>query len=222
VIEIRVRDDGVGIDPEMLPRVFDAFLQADRSMDRAHGGLGLGLTLVRSLVELHGGTVEVTSGGRGQGSEFSVRLPLKQPAPDGRSESSVAAQTDPAQDVTRRILVVDDQADTRETLGWLLRGAGHVVRAAADGDSALEIAKEFHPEVVFLDIGLPGMDGFELAHRLRAQHGERELQLVAVSGYGQEMDRSRGREAGFDHYFTKPVDFQTLRDVLSRHTEPRS
>jgi two-component system CheB/CheR fusion protein len=217
MVEIRARDDGDGIDPLLLPHVFEAFLQADRSFDRAQGGLGIGLTLVRSLVELHGGTVEAFSDGNGHGSEFVVRLPVltslqrREATVTETPQAHVAIQPD---SVSRRILVVDDHADARDTLAVLLRSVGHNVQVAAEGGSALHVATTFRPHVVFLDIGLPGMDGFEIARRLRQQHPSDPMVLVALSGYGQDEDRRRSREAGFDHYFTKPVGFQTVRDFL--------
>jgi CheY-like chemotaxis protein len=194
----------------MLPRVFDLFTQIDRTLDRAQGGLGIGLTLVKSLVEMHGGTVEAASGGVGTGSEFTVRLPLL-PGADGP-----AADTAPAPPAApRRVLVVDDNHDARDSLGDLLVLSGHEVRVARSGPQAIELAREFRPDVALLDIGLPGMSGYELAGRLRAEPFGPTLLLVALTGYGQDEDRRRTREAGFDHHLTKPADLRQLAGLLA-------
>jgi two-component system CheB/CheR fusion protein len=211
-VEVRVRDDGDGMDARTLASAFDLFAQGDQSIERSQGGLGIGLTLVRSLVELHGGTVTASSKGPGQGSEFVVRLPVTQedgvrsPTPDGHRALDGAGRP-------RRILVVDDNRDASDTLAMLLRAMNHDVRVAHDGPSAIADAGDFKPQVVLLDIGLPGMDGFEVARRLRDSY-ERSTVLVAISGYGQDEDRRRARESGFDHYFTKPVGLDVLRDFL--------
>jgi CheY-like chemotaxis protein len=207
---VRVRDTGVGIPPEMLPRVFDLFTQVDRTLDRAQGGLGIGLTLVRSLVEMHGGTVEAASGGIGTGSEFTVRLPLLSGA-DTPAAETVAAP--PA--LRRHILVVDDNHDAGDSLGDLLELSGHAVRVARSGPQAIEVAREFRPDVAVLDIGLPGMSGYELAGRLRAESFGPSLLLVALTGYGQDEDRRRTQEAGFDHHLTKPADLAQLTALLT-------
>jgi PAS domain S-box-containing protein len=208
---VRVADTGIGIPAEMLPKVFDLFTQVDHSLDRAQGGLGLGLALVQKLVELHGGSVEAHSDGPDKGSEFVVRLPLPaeavhvQPRPE---------QVSPVRSATRRVLVVDDNADAVASLALLLRLAGHEVRTAGDGPAALELAPRFRPEAVLLDIGLPGMDGYEVARRLRALPELKDVLLMALTGYGQEEDRRRAREAGFDHYLTKPVEPAALQRLL--------
>ena len=209
---VRVRDTGVGIAPEMLPRVFDLFTQVERTLDRAQGGLGIGLTLVRSLVELHGGSVQAFSGGVGAGSEFVVRLPARADAEDRGRETrpGVAAPVTP-----RRILVVDDNLDSAETLAQLLQLSGHQARTAHNGPGALAAAGAFRPEVVLLDIGLPGMDGYEVARRLRAGPGGEKMLLVAQTGYGQEEDRCRSRQAGFDAHLVKPVDPGALQALLA-------
>jgi signal transduction histidine kinase/DNA-binding response OmpR family regulator len=210
----RVRDSGVGIAPEMLAHVFDLFAQVDRSLDRSQGGLGIGLTLVRRLVELHGGVVHASSAGHNQGSEFVVRLPAKeQKVPLQFSENKRVGPARPAG--ARRILVVDDNADSAESLAVLLRADGHEVRTALDGPAALAISEEFLPEVVVLDIGLPLMDGYEVARRLRARPGLERVDLVALTGYGQPEDRQRGKEAGFDHYLVKPARAETLLELVS-------
>jgi signal transduction histidine kinase len=207
---VRVRDTGVGIPPEMLPRVFDLFTQIDRTLDRAQGGLGIGLTLVKSLVEMHGGTVEAASGGVGMGSEFTVRLPL---LPGSDAPAPNAGADPPAS--PRRILVVDDNHDAGDSLGDLLELSGHQVRVARSGPQAVEAAREFRPDVAILDIGLPGMSGHELAARLRAEPFGPSLILVALTGYGQDEDRRRTREAGFDHHLTKPADLGQLAALLA-------
>jgi CheY-like chemotaxis protein len=211
---IRVRDNGLGIAADMLPRVFDLFMQANSTLDRAQGGLGIGLTLVRRLVELHGGKVEVHSEGLGHGSEFVVRLPLpEQPAAVPAAEPDAPAAA--ARPSPQRVLVVDDNRDAAESVALMLRLDGHDVRVAHDGPAALEAARSFRPEVVLLDIGLPRMSGHEVAARLLQQrHNGRPL-LVALTGYGQDEDRRRSREAGFDHHLVKPVDPQTLRELLA-------
>jgi signal transduction histidine kinase/DNA-binding response OmpR family regulator len=210
---IRVRDTGIGIDRDTLPRVFDLFMQAHSTLDRALGGLGIGLTLVRRLVELHGGTVEAHSAGLGQGSEFVVRLPLlERPAAEDAPEPAGRA---PARARPRRVLVVDDNRDAAESVALMLRLDGHDVRVAHDGPAALEAAAAFRPDVVLLDIGLPRMSGHEVAARLLQQPHDGKRLLVAMTGYGQDEDRRRSREAGFDHHLVKPVDPQTLRDLLA-------
>jgi len=208
---IRVRDTGIGIAAEMLPRVFDLFVQGERPPDWSSGGLGLGLTLARRLAEMHGGKLEAHSAGLGKGSEFVLRLPTL------RGERPVEARVRPVtvnQVVHRRILVVDDNADAAEALALVLGMTGHEVRLAGDGPSALAAAAEFRPEVVLLDIGLPGMDGYEVARRLRSGDGLRDMSLVALTGYGQEADRERARAAGFDHHLVKPASPEAILAVL--------
>ncbi len=213
VATILVRDSGIGIAPDVLPTIFDVFTQADRGLDRAQGGLGVGLSLVRSLVQLHGGRVEAHSAGPGRGSEFLVRLPLLAAS----RESTVAAEaaTGATRAGARRVLVVDDAADAASSLAELLALWGHAVRTASDGASALEVAREFRPDVVLLDIGMPDMDGFETARRLRAEHGPDAMVLVAVTGYGQEDDRRRSRDAGFRHHLVKPLALGALSGILA-------
>ena len=211
---VRIRDNGVGIPAEMLGRVFDMFTQVNRFAHASQTGLGIGLTLVRNLVEMHGGAVEAHSEGSGTGSEFVVRLPLaKREEITGRgAETAEAAPGAPAS--ARRVLVVDDNIDAAESLGRLLRLMGNQVRTAHDGPSALETAASFIPDVVLLDIGLPGMDGHEVARRLRLLSGLQEAVLVAQTGWGQDEDRRRSREAGFNHHLVKPVSVAALQAVL--------
>ncbi|HEV2845251.1 MAG TPA: response regulator, partial [Thermoanaerobaculia bacterium] len=211
---LRVRDNGAGIAPDLLPRIFDLFVQEERSLDRSQGGLGIGLTLVRSLVERHGGRVEVTSEGPGLGSELRVRLPLL----DSSAASGAAPQAPAGENAgadAARILLVEDNLDAAEALGELLRMWGHDVHIAHDGASALRTAQEVRPDVLLLDIGLPGMDGYEVARRLRATPGFEETRLIALTGYGQEADRQRASQAGFDHHLVKPVALERLREILS-------
>jgi CheY-like chemotaxis protein len=208
---LRVRDTGVGIAADMLPHVFDLFTQADRSLAHSQGGLGVGLTLVKSLVELHGGSVDARSAGADQGSEFTVRLPLLPPGalPGGPPEFDKT----PA-NPRRRVLVVDDNIDAVESLAMVLQHMGHEVRTAADGPKALALAGAYRPELVLLDIGLPGIDGYEVARRLRKQ-AVAPMLLVALTGYGQEEDRRRSREAGFDQHLVKPVELTALQALLA-------
>ena len=208
---IRIRDTGVGIAPGLLPRVFDLFTQAERTLDRSQGGLGIGLALVQRLVEMHRGTVEVTSV-LGHGSEFVVRLPvLLAPAPV-IPVTSIAPPV--ASEGLLRILVVDDNVDSADSLAMLLQACGHNVRTAYDGKSGLGVALEYRPEVMLLDIGLPGMDGYEVAKRLRLLHELPDLVLIAMTGYGLDSDRNRSKEAGFDHHLVKPADFDALLRIL--------
>jgi CheY-like chemotaxis protein len=212
---VRVRDTGVGIPAAMLPHIFELFTQVDRSLERSQGGLGVGLTLVRRLVEMHGGSVEARSEGPGQGSEFVVRLPVIEmppapppPPPQGGEQAAATARL--------RILVVDDNRDAVESLGLLLQVRGHEVRAAHDGVAGLEAAASFRPDVALLDLGMPRLNGYDLARRLRGQAWGRGLVLIALTGWGQEDDRRRTREAGFDHHLVKPVDPDALLGLFAR------
>jgi PAS domain S-box-containing protein len=213
-IVVRVRDNGVGIAPDLLPKVFDLFVQGSRSLDRAEGGLGIGLTLVREIVRLHGGSVSVSSAGVQQGTQFTVKLPLVTRTRDqtrnghGTDEPASSARQ-------RRILVVDDNSDSAESMALLLRASGHDVHTAHDGASALEQADAHKPEIVLLDIGLPGISGYTVAKRLRELPGLSAVKLIAMTGYGQEEDRKRSRDAGFDHHLIKPVDIAVLGALLT-------
>lgn len=214
VVSIRVRDSGVGISPELLPRVFDLFTQANRSLDRSQGGLGIGLTLVRQLVEMQGGSVEAFSEGTGCGSEFVIRLPAI-------TEGSGTPSTDRSNGNhsqkgvhSLKMVVVDDNVDGAESLSELLELLGHEVMVANDGPTGLAIVTEFHPDVILLDIGLPGMDGYEVARRIRADFGRGPM-IVAVSGYGRDEDRRLAKEAGFDHHFVKPIQLESLQTLLA-------
>jgi signal transduction histidine kinase len=214
-IVIRVRDTGIGIPARMLPQVFDLFTQMDHSVEHSQGGLGIGLGLVRLLTEMHGGTVEAHSEGPGQGSEFVVRLPLlHRLAPD--APASATAPVPPVGTAMyRRILVVDDNLDAAETLAAILRLGGSEVTTAHDGLEALAIAERFLPELVLLDIGMPRLNGYDAARRIRAAPWGRNMVLVAQTGWGQEEDRRRTRDAGFDGHLTKPVDHAKLAQLLA-------
>jgi CheY-like chemotaxis protein/two-component sensor histidine kinase len=207
-VVVRIRDTGTGISSDMLPRVFELFTQAEQSIDRSQGGLGIGLTLVQRLVEMHGGSVHAASAGAGHGSEFTVQLPaIEAPNLLGKSPHVLKNSGQPSQ---RRMLVVDDNVDSAETLARLLRLQGHHVNVAYDGPSALDDTRSKQPEVVILDLGLPGMSGFDVARAIRSEFGEEEPLLIAVSGYGRDEDHHRSRESGFDQHFTKPVNFSAL------------
>jgi CheY-like chemotaxis protein len=255
-VAIAVQDNGSGISPELLPHVFDLFVQADRSLARSHGGLGIGLTLVRSLVEMHGGRVSAASDGPGRGTEITVRLPLARPLAAAGSPTSgdlhpggpdpggpdasvppggglgpgdfhasdpreapaatpVAPAAGPAAPAVTRVLLVEDNLDAAEPLTDLLRMWGHEVVVSHDGPSALLAARSHQPDVVLLDIGLPGMDGYQLAQALRALPELRSTRLIAITGYGQLSDRQRSRQAGFDHHMVKPVDLQELQRLVA-------
>jgi PAS domain S-box-containing protein len=207
---LEVTDDGPGIAPELIGRVFDLFAQGDRGVDRSDGGLGIGLTLVRRLVEMHGGSVEARSEGLGRGATFRVTLPLLDDADAGADAPASAGPSGES----LRILVVDDNADVLTSMTMLLELDGHTVTTAQDGASTFAAVTDFRPDVVLLDLGLPGVDGYEIARGLRNLLGPRVL-LVAVTGYGQPEDRARSRAAGFDHHLLKPVDFDALQALLA-------
>ena len=211
---IRVSDNGMGISAEMLPKVFDMFTQVNHDVDRSQGGLGIGLTLVKQLVEMHGGTVEARSQGAGKGSEFIVRLPIAEGAQ--LSHEPVSPQeAKPKQVSPRRILVADDNRDAAESLAMLLRLSKNEVRIAYDGLTALEIANVFHPDVVLLDLGMPGMSGYDVARRIRRTPDLNGVLLVAQTGWGQDGDRRLSSEAGFDAHLVKPVDFDAVQQLIA-------
>jgi len=212
LVEISVRDEGIGLDAQMLPHVFDLFEQGDRSLDRSQGGLGIGLTIVKRLVEMHGGSVEVRSAGLQRGSEFRVRLP--------RARAPLTAPTDansPAGNTERqrRILIVDDNVDAADSMCWLLKAEGHQVEVVYDGASALSVLEDFRADVVLLDIGLPRMDGYMVAHAVRARFTQLRPRLVALTGYGRIEDRNAALAAGFDVHLAKPVEPRRLLDVVA-------
>lgn len=210
---VRVRDTGVGIPPELLVEVFELFRQGSRTLDRSEGGLGVGLTLVRRLTEMHGGTVEALSEGHGMGSEFVVRLPLRS-APS-RAAAEGAGNAGVPVSPLRRVLVVDDHRDSMESMAGLLRAWGHDVRTADSGPAALAAAADHRPEFVLLDIGMPGMNGYQVATELRRLPAARDAVVVAMTGYGQEEDRSRSRQAGMNYHLTKPVNPAQLALLLA-------
>jgi two-component system CheB/CheR fusion protein len=212
-LRIRIRDTGVGISRDVLPKIFDMFMQGDVSLERSRAGLGVGLTLVRSLVALHGGTVDVHSDGDGSGSEFTVSLPIDPHAQPGRGTKDVVADAPAVRPL--RILIADDNDDGREMLVYLLTAEGHTVAQAPDGPTAVETAGRFRPDVVILDIGMPGMNGYTVAETLRKRPETASVVLVALSGLGQREDKARAAQAGFDRHFTKPVDVNALRTYLS-------
>jgi CheY-like chemotaxis protein/two-component sensor histidine kinase len=209
---LTVRDNGVGIDPSMLVRIFDLFVQAENA--GTHGGLGIGLTLVKNLVELHHGTIEASSGGPGTGAEFVVRIPVVQHADGALSRAEI--EPAPMARSGRRVLVVDDNQDAASSLATLLQLQGHDVRVAFSGLAALEIVQDYTPHVVFLDIGMPDIDGYEVARRLRQQAGLERVVVAALTGWGQQADRRRTSAAGFDHHFVKPPDPRALQRMLSQ------
>lgn len=217
-LQVRVRDQGIGMAPEMTARVFDLFVQHRQAVDRAQGGLGLGLAIVKSLVELHGGTVVAHSEGENRGSEFVVTLPIaveEQAKPEHRA----VLPREPSPACTgMRVLVVDDNDDATSMLSAALSACGHTVRTAADGPTALQVAREFRPQVAILDIGLPVMDGYELADRLRQPDADRSMRLIALTGYGQTQDKERSLRAGFTAHLVKPVSIDRLQQIVAEMT----
>jgi signal transduction histidine kinase len=209
-IVFRVKDTGVGIAPEMLNSIFELFVQANDSLDRSQGGLGLGLPIVRRIVELHGGTVSADSRGPGEGSEFLIRIPV-----GNVEEEKAMLLSHPPLSRRRRVLVVDDNRDFAHGLARGLSISGHDVREAYDGPAALKIAEDFQPEVAFVDIGLPLLDGFEVARQMRRIAGAADLSLIALTGYGESQDRERSKEAGFNLHLVKPVDLGRVKEVIA-------
>jgi CheY-like chemotaxis protein len=210
-ILITVRDNGIGILPGRLPEMFQLFAQGERSIARSEGGLGIGLTIVQKLVEMHGGRVEAHSEGLNRGSTFTICLPAANATLESAGDSSGAAACHWS---TCRVLIVDDNVDTAQGLARLLKRAGHQVVLAHDGIEAVVRARELSPHFVVLDIGLPGMDGYEVVRRLRHETCCGESVMIAVTGYGQPEDRQRAIDAGFDHHLVKPVDFEELKRIL--------
>jgi signal transduction histidine kinase len=211
-IVIRVADSGIGISAATLPRVFNMFSQVHSNTDRSEGGLGIGLSLAKGLIELHGGTIEADSGGLGCGSEFTVRLPWRTTAGKSQHTVTAASASQPARQ--RRILIADDNRDSAETLAALLRMEGHEVTSVHDGPVALSVFSELKPDVVLLDIGMPGLTGYEVARKMRQSGPKVSLTLIAITGWGQDIDKERAFAAGFDHHLTKPVDPQRLVELL--------
>jgi PAS domain S-box-containing protein len=215
-VVVQVKDTGIGIAPENLPHLFDLFYQVDRSYTRAEGGLGLGLTLVRRLVEMHGGKVEVRSEGVNRGSEFIVRLPVLPASAVSRNFQTESSHTDQLAPGCRRILVADDFPESAATLARLLQQDGNEVRTAQDGIEAFEVAERFRPEIALLDIAMPKLDGYEAARKIREQPWGKDLVLIALTGWGQQQDRQRTQAAGFDAHLTKPVNYDAIMEILSK------
>jgi len=217
---VRIRDSGIGISKGMLPKIFDLFIQVNHSLARSQGGLGIGLTLVRSLVEMHGGRVEVASDGLGKGTEFVVRIPVMKSiglaveAPKKEAGMKGAVMADSS--VRRKVLVVDDNADAANSMGKLLEVCGYDMKIAYDSEEALDLADSYLPDIVLLDIGLPTRDGYQVAREIRKRYPGRRILLVAVSGYGQDEDKRKSREAGFDCHFTKPIDFASIKNIIDK------
>ncbi len=213
-VVVSVRDDGIGIPRDMLGNVFDMFAQVDNTLRRTQDGLGIGLHLVKTLVSMHGGSIEALSEGIGRGSEFVVRLPAAaeecSPAENSLAESQVSSTRN-----ARRILAVDDNKDAADSMAMLLKHLGADVHIAYDGSSALEAMRIFRPSVALVDLGMPGMDGYELARRVRENPESRGVMLIALTGWGQEDDRRRSKEAGFDHHLVKPIDLGALQTLLA-------
>jgi CheY-like chemotaxis protein len=213
---IRVSDNGIGIDPVALPHVFEAFAQVHNAVDRSQGGLGLGLAIVRNLVALHGGTIEAISAGKGRGSEFRVRLATAEAMASPRQSGGRSGDGETHALRGRRVLVVDDNPDAAELLAEWLQSKGSEVRSAHDGAAALELVREWTPELGVIDIGLPLMDGYELARKLRERSASAPLLLVALTGYGQANDRLRSAEAGFNAHLVKPLELSRFEALVAR------
>jgi CheY-like chemotaxis protein len=208
VVVVHVKDEGEGIDPSLQPKIFDLFVQSEQKLDRSRGGLGVGLSLAKKIVELHGGSITVLSGGSGKGSDFEVRLPLGQL---GARSLSQGVPGSPC-----RIVLVDDQEDSRDMLRVLFEARKHVVFDASDGALAVQLIAQHKPDVAFIDIGLPVMNGFEVAQQIRQRPELNDVLLVALSGYGNRSDIDAALAAGFDHHVTKPAEFRKLEQILSR------
>ena len=215
---VSIRDNGMGIPPEMLDHIFEPFAQLDRSYERPDAGLGIGLTLAQRLADLHGGRIEARSAGRGKGTEFLIHLPAIAAVPASRTSPRHA---DPKPPLSCRVLIADDNHDAAVSLSMLLQSMGHDTRVVHDGVEALEEAEHFRPDVVLLDIGMPRLDGYETARRMTSQPWAAKTQIVAVTGWGQEADRQRAKDAGFHRHLVKPVDLEALREVLSEGCEQR-
>jgi len=216
---VKVQDNGVGIPPEMLSEVFDMFTQVNRTLDRAQGGLGIGLSLVQRLIELHGGSVKADSVGLGSGSTFTVRLPLL-PAAESPSSPQDAQAREESKRPPLRILVIDDIPDIADVMKMMLDMEGFETQVAYSGATALDVARQFAPDVIFCDIGLPVMDGHEIARRIRTDPAIAPATLIALTGWGAEAELRRTRESGFDFHMVKPVDANAMLELLS-HIEPR-
>jgi len=215
-VAIRIADNGAGVPADMQERIFDLFAQVESTLDRARGGLGVGLSLARRLVDMHGGAIGCESGGPGQGSTFTARIDMVAAPPAGSATEVRDAPPIAAAAAEQRVLIVDDNIDAADALALLLRISGYQTMTAHDGHEGLQASRTFEPHVVFLDIGLPGMNGYDVARRLRADEQTRAAYLVALTGWGSEEDRQRSSDAGFDLHLTKPVELQTLARVLQQ------
>lgn len=213
-VAIKVADTGIGIDPRVLPVIFEPFVQGDQPEEWTTSGLGIGLTLARRLVEMHGGVLEASSGGYGQGATFTMTLPLTDTIAPRNGNTTAAPGALPVEQ--RRVLVVDDNEDAAEMLAALVSAWGHVPRVAHDGLDAIDVARTFQPDIVLLDLGLPRVNGFDTARRMREEQWSRSTFIVAVTGWGRDTDRERTREAGFDEHLVKPVSMDALREILAR------
>jgi CheY-like chemotaxis protein len=214
---IRVRDTGIGIPAAMLPKVFDMFTQVDRSLEKAQGGLGIGLSIVKRLVEMHGGSIEAKSEGSGKGSEFIIRLPAVRTPSSEQNGMSEGQQ--PRQAAQHRILVADDNADAANSLAMMLALMGHEVRTAHDGLEAVEAASAFQPDLILLDIGMPKMNGYDACRRIREQSWSKNAFIAALTGWGQEDDKRRSQEAGFNSHLIKPVEPAALEKLLTERSQ---
>jgi CheY-like chemotaxis protein len=203
----------------MLARIFDIFTQVDQSIARSHDGLGIGLSVARRLVEMHDGRIEAFSEGPGKGSEFVVTIPAPEELPD--REPAPVAESGSAEPTSMRVLVVDDNVDAAETMGHLLQHFGHAVHVIHESRLVADAVRSFHPRVVLLDIGLPGLDGYAVARQLRQEFGQEQIRLIALTGYGGNRDFARSREAGFDHHLVKPVDPEVLRKAVDESGRER-
>jgi CheY-like chemotaxis protein len=212
-VSVRVKDNGIGIDPVMQEAIFEMFTQVDQSLERGRAGLGVGLTLARELVQLHGGRIDVYSAGLGQGAQFTVTLPLTSAPPLPGAHEAEVQQAPRGRGLS--VLIADDNVDFALSLATMLETHGHDVRVVHDGMAAYEAAMEERPDIAFFDIGMPALNGYELARRLRSEPGGSDLTLVAITGWGQESDRERARQAGFDHHLVKPVEFARVLELLS-------
>jgi CheY-like chemotaxis protein len=217
---IAVRDHGIGLEPQSLRTIFEMFSQVKTALDRSEGGLGIGLALVRGLVALHGGRIEAWSEGLGRGSEFRVWLPMPSQPTAGAGITAAPASKNAV--APRRILVVDDNRDSAQSLGFLLEHSGHAVRLAHDGQEALQVASDFQPDIAFLDIGLPKLDGYELARAIRGTPWGERIVLFALTGWGHEDDRRRARAAGFNGHLTKPIDPDRIDILIAERLNPRA
>jgi CheY-like chemotaxis protein len=211
-VTVKISDNGIGIAREMLPTIFDLFAQVDSSMERAQGGLGIGLTLVKNLVEMHKGTVKAESAGKGHGSEFTVRLPIQISCKNEQIEDKPKVS---ATKSSYRVLIVDDNEASAKTLGWTLEMLGHDIRLAHEGNKAIETAKSYLPHVILLDIGLPGMNGYEICKVLRLFPELEKTVIVAQTGWGQKEHLLRSKEAGFNHHLVKPISIETLEKIFA-------